>query len=109
MFTVTPAGGVLNVTVPQAAASFVLELLLTAALAGGLLGWWLGRTLRAALALAVAGLIFAMGPGHNIPFIGGAGDVGKELALMGALIAVAAGVLVEAHARLAGKRQEYAR
>jgi hypothetical protein len=104
LFNVTPAGSTLAVTVPVAAARFVLELLLTAGLAGGLAGWWLGRTPQAALATALAGLTFALGPGHNIPFIGGTSGVGKELALMGAIIAVAAVVLVEAHAWLATGR-----
>jgi hypothetical protein len=63
-------------------------------------GWWLGRTRRAALATAVAGFVFALGPGHNIPFIGGTPGVGKELAIMAVVIGGAALVLVEVHAWL---------
>ena len=63
---------------------------------------WLGRTRRAALATAVAGLVFALGPGHNIPFLGGTPGVGKELAIMTAVTLVSALVLVEGDAWLAG-------
>jgi hypothetical protein len=104
LFNVTPGGGVLAVTVPVAAARFVLELLVTAALAGGAAGWLVGRTPQAALATAAAGVLFALGPGHNIPFIGGTNGVGKELAIMGAIIAVSAVALVEAHVWLTGVR-----
>jgi hypothetical protein len=72
-------------------------LLVTATVVGGLVGGWLGRTRRAALATAVAGFIFALGPGHNIPFIGGTPGVGKELAIMTVVTLVAALVLVEGH------------
>src|SRR5574341_531908 len=51
-------------------ARVVIELLLTATVVGGLTGWWLGHTGRAALATALAGFIFALGPGHNIPLLG---------------------------------------
>jgi hypothetical protein len=47
----------------------VLELLVTATLMGVLAGWWLGHTGRAALATGLAGFIFALGPGHNIPLL----------------------------------------
>jgi len=56
---------------------FVLELLITAGVVGGLAGWLLGHTLRAAMATALAGLVFALGPGHNIPFLGSTPAVGK--------------------------------
>ncbi len=49
---------------------FALELLLPACLGGALAGWWLGRSLSAAIATALAGLAFALGPGHNIPMFG---------------------------------------
>ena len=71
VFTVTPAGPVQTVATSLIVARFVGDLLATATLVGGLVGGWLGRTRRAALATAVAGLVFALGPGHNIPFLGG--------------------------------------
>lgn len=49
-------------------ARFALELVFTATVVGGLAGWWIGRTPQAARATAVAGFIFALGPGHNIPW-----------------------------------------
>jgi len=52
----------------------------------------------------VAGFVFALGPGHNIPFIGGTPGVGKELAIMTAVTLVAALVLVEGHAWLSTGR-----
>src|SRR5262245_58037909 len=45
---------------------------------GGLVGWWLGRTWRAAVATAVTGFVFVLGPGHNIPFIGGTLDSARS-------------------------------
>jgi hypothetical protein len=52
------------------------------------------------LATAVTGFAFALGPGHNIPLSGGTPAVGKELAIMMAIIVVSALVLVEEDARL---------
>jgi hypothetical protein len=101
VFTVTPAGPVQTVATSMIVARFVGELLATATIAGGLAGWWLGRTRLAALATAVAGFVFALGPGHNIPFIGGTPGLGKELAIMAAVIVIAALVLVEGYAWLA--------
>ena len=45
-------------------------------------------------ATALAGLIFALGPGHNIPFIGSTPGVPLELAIMGIVILVSSFVLV---------------
>lgn len=100
VFTVTAAGPLQTVATSLIVARFVGELLATATIVGGLMGGWLGRTRRAALATAVAGFIFALGPGHNIPLIGGTPGVGKELAIMTAVTLVAALVLVEVHAWL---------
>jgi hypothetical protein len=97
VFTVTPTGPVQTVATSVIVARFVGELLATATIVGGLVGWWLGRTRRAALATAVAGFVIALGPGHNIPFIGGTPGVGKELAIMTAVTLVAALVLIEGH------------
>ncbi|HLE26734.1 MAG TPA: hypothetical protein VI793_01360 [Anaerolineales bacterium] len=79
---------------------FVLELLITAGVVGGLAGWLLGHTLRAAMATALAGLVFALGPGHNIPFLGSTPAVGKGLVLLLAITLVSALVLVETSAGL---------
>ena len=80
---------------------FILELLLTAGMAGGLAGWMLGHTWRAAITTSLAGLIFALGLGHNIPFLGNTPAAGKGLAILLAIILVSAFVLVETHAWLA--------
>lgn len=74
---------------------FVFELLLTAALIGGLSGWWLARTPRAAFAMAIASLVFAIGPGHNIPFLGNTPAAGKGILLLIAITLSSAFVLVE--------------
>ena len=79
---------------------FVVELLLTATIVGGLIGWYFGHTPRAAFAMALAGFIFALGPGHNIPFLGSTPVVGKGIVLLIAIIAVSAIVLVESEAWL---------
>jgi hypothetical protein len=101
MFTISPAGVVnLAIGVPEAVIRFIGELLLTATFTGGLLGWWLGGTRRAAVATAVAGFVFALGPGHNIPFIGGTAGVGKEVVIMVIIIIISALVLVEGYAWL---------
>jgi len=93
------AAGVANLALglPEAVFRFIGELLLTASVTGGLLGWWVGRSLRAAVATALAGFVFALGPGHNIPFIGGTPGVAKEIAIMTAIIVVSAFVLVGGH------------
>jgi hypothetical protein len=82
-------------------ARFAIELVLTASAVGGLAGWWLGHTPRAAAATALAGLVFALGPGHNIPFLGNTPAAGKGVALLAAIILVSAVVLVESQAWLA--------
>lgn len=98
-FTLEADGSaVLVVSVGRVAVGFLAELLATAVLVGALVGWVIGGTRRAALATAVAGFVFALGPGHNIPFIGGTPGVGQELAIMAAVILVSAVVLVEARA-----------
>jgi len=101
MFSVS-AAGVTNLAIglPEAVFRFSFELLLTTSLTAGLLGWWVGRSRRAAIATALAGFVFALGPGHNIPFIGGTPGVAKELLIMTAVILVSAIVLVEGHAWL---------
>ncbi len=81
-------------------ARVVIELLLTATVVGGLAGWWLGRTPQAALATALAGFVFALGPGHNIPLLGNTPVVGKGIVLLVVITAISALVLVEGEAWL---------
>lgn len=81
-------------------ARVVLELLLTATIVGALMGWLLVRTPQAALAMALASLVFAIGPGHNIPLLGNTSAVGKGIVLLIAIIATSAIVLVESDALL---------
>lgn len=99
-FTITGGNARLTVGVGRVALLFIVELLITSALMGAMLGWLIGRNRRAALATAVAGFTFALGPGHNIPLIGGTPGVGKEIGIMAAIITVSAIVLVQGRAFL---------
>lgn len=101
MFDNTVPGGLLVVSTRQAVLRFILELLATSTIVGALAGWWIGHNSRAALATALAGFVFALGPGHNIPLLGGTPGNIKGVALLLAVITVSAVVLVEAQARLA--------
>jgi hypothetical protein len=102
---------VLNIslgTIPPGATGRVIvhvvaELLLTAPLIGAVLGWRLGHTGRAALATALAGLIFAIGPGHNIPLLASTPAAGKGAVLLVAIVLVSTVVLVEGQAWLASR------
>lgn len=100
VFVVVNGDGVLNVSVARLVFSFVVELLLAATVIGGLGGWLIGRTRRAAAATALAGFIFALGPGHNLPFLGNTSGSSTGLALMAAIIVPAVVVLVEGQAAL---------
>lgn len=101
MFAMTADGSaILLVSAPAAVAAFVVGLLGTATLTGAALGWAIGRSRRAAALMAGAGFALALGPGHNIPFLGASGVTGMELAILGAVVAVASVVLVEVDARL---------
>jgi hypothetical protein len=80
----------------------VRDLLLPAAVTGGLGGWWIGRKKRAAYATALAGFVFALGPGHNVPFLGNQPVTGKAILLLLAVILSASVVLDKAQAALAG-------
>lgn len=102
LFAVTDAGAELSVGVGYAAAVFILELLVSATLAGGLAGWLIGRTSRAALSTGIAGLVFALGPGHNIPFLGNSPGTVKGIALLLIIILPAAVILVEMSAFASG-------
>lgn len=100
MFDVTVPAGVLLISTQRAAALFVLELLVTSTLVGALVGWLIGRTARAALATALAGFAFALGPGHNIPFLGSTPGSIKGFLLLLVIVCVSAVVLVEVERRL---------
>jgi hypothetical protein len=91
-------GGTLVVPPQEAAIDVAIGLFGTATLAGAALGWSLGRSRRAALTTALAGVVLAAGPGHNIPLLGGTGVVRKELLILAAVFGVASVVLVETQA-----------
>ncbi len=88
----------MTISVMQAVVILMRDLLLTATVTGALVGWLIGRTKRAALATALAGFVFALGPGHNIPFLGNTTATGKGILLLFAIIVSASIVLVEANA-----------
>ncbi len=94
MFDVTVPGGLLVVSTRRAALVFILELLMTSTLTGALAGWWLAHTFRAALATATAGLVFALGPGHNIPLLGSTPGAAKGILILLATVLISAFVLV---------------
>lgn len=93
-------GGALLVPAVDAVADFVVGLLGTAALTGGALGWLIARRLRAAGMTALAGLALALGPGHNIPLLGGTPAAPRELVILAVVGVVASFTLVEGHAWL---------
>lgn len=97
-------GGTFLVPGAVALADVVLGLLGSATIVGGGVGWLIARSRRAAGTTALAAFAFALGPGHNIPLLGGTPAVTKELVILGGVVAVAAVVLVEGHARLARLR-----
>ena len=104
LFTAMSENAQLTVSTGRAVAIFVFQLLLTAAGVGALAGWWIGGSGRAALATALAGLVFALGPGHNIPFLGNTPATGKGIVLLLSVVVVSAVVLVEAYFALVGGR-----
>ena len=93
-------GGSLLVPDPEAVADVVVGLLGTATVAGAGLGWLIAGSRRAAGTTALAAFAFALGPGRNIPLLGGTPAVAKELAILAAVVGVASVGLVEAHAWL---------
>jgi hypothetical protein len=92
-----------HVTVGNVVVRFIFELLVLSTAAGALVGWLLGRTRQATLATALAGFVFALGPGHNVPFFAGTPGIPKGTALLLIPSLVAAIVLVEADALLQSK------
>ena len=91
-------GGTLLVPATQAVVDFVVGLLGISSITGGVLGWLIGRSGRAAGTMALAAFALALGPGHNIPLLGGTGGAAKELLVFAAVTAVASAVLVEGEA-----------
>lgn len=104
-FTHGPLFDLATATVPKGqgvrvTVRVVLELLVTATVVGAIAGRLLGHTGRATWATALAGLAFAVGPGHNIPMFGSNPRAFKALALLLAIIATSSIALVEIDARL---------
>lgn len=101
IFEMTSAGAQMMVSTGRAVWTFIFELVLTAVLVSLAVGWLLGKTPQAALRTGVAGLVFALGPGHNIPFISGSWPaVFRSWILLGTIIFVSAMILVLVEARL---------
>jgi hypothetical protein len=97
-----------EMSIPIVARRFITDLLVVSIVVGGLAGWAIGRSRRAVVATALAGFIFALGPGHNIPFFAGApwAAVLKATTLLLAPALVSAIVLVETDALLPGREHE---
>jgi hypothetical protein len=106
VFTGSDIDATATITVALGVVILLRDLLLTATVTGGLAGWLIGRTRRAAMATALAGFVFALGPGHNIPFLGNTPATGKGILLLLAVIFSASAALVEAQAALAGFKKE---
>lgn len=102
LFTITERDAELTVSAGYAGGIFILGLVIPSILIGGLAGWMIGRTSRAALATAIAGLTFALGPGHNIPFLGNTPATWKGIAVLLVVILSASVVLVEMSAMMSG-------
>lgn len=101
IYSLGPGGrGVLLVPASEAVVAFVGGLLAITTLTGGLLGAVIGRTQRAGATTAVAGFGLALGPGHNIPLLGGTPAVTTELVILVVAAGVASIVLVEAQRTL---------
>jgi hypothetical protein len=97
-------GGDLLVPPVTALLDVLVGLVGSSVLAGAALGWMVGRSRRAAATTALAALAIALGPGHNIPLLGGTPVVAKELVILAAVCAVSSITLVEGEA-LARRRQ----
>lgn len=99
-FSIPPQSG------SRAAAHVVFELVVTAVIAGATIGWLLGHTRQAACATALAGLVYAVGPGHNIPLLGNTPATGKGIVLLFAITFVSAFVLVAVGAGLLKRTEQ---
>ncbi|MEW5990598.1 MAG: hypothetical protein AB1736_04515 [Chloroflexota bacterium] len=94
------AGGMLVIPGSEAATRFVIGLLLPTTIAGAGGGWLIARSRRAAWTTGLATFAFALGPGHNIPFLGATAAVAEEVVIVGAVVVTASVVLMESHAWL---------
>jgi hypothetical protein len=103
MFEVSVSGSMLMMSLERATVIFILELLVTATIIGGLAGWFISRTRRAILSTALAGFVFALGPGHNIPFLSSTPGSVKGGVILLAIVLVSTVVLVESQARLSDR------
>lgn len=92
----TDGQGILLVPRSEAVAMFAGGLLATSTAAGALVGAQVGRSRRAAVLTALAALGIALGPGHNVPLLGGTPATPKQLAILALVLGVAAVVQVEA-------------
>jgi len=89
--------GKLVLTINELILRFLFGLLALATLIGALEGWALARSGRGAAAMALAGLLFALGLGHNSPFLGHTPAVGKEIVLLVAITLASSITLVMTH------------
>lgn len=83
------------------AVRFVVEFLVVTTLTGALIGWWVTRTRRGTVAVAVAAFAFTIGPGHNLPFfhivtVPAATQTGLLLTLIPIVVASASFVAIDA-------------
>jgi ABC-type Co2+ transport system permease subunit len=99
--------GILLVPRSEAVAMFTGGLLATATAAGALIGARVGRSRRAAVLTALAAMGIAVGPGHNIPLLGGTPATPKQLAILAIVLGVASVVQVEAAAWLSRRGQRH--
>jgi hypothetical protein len=91
------AGGKLLATTNDLVLRFIFGLLVPATLVGALEGLALAQTWRGATVTALAGLLLALGLGHNIPFLGRTPAVGKEMILLIAITLASSITLVKTH------------
>lgn len=93
-------GGTLLIPGPEALGIVVFGLLLVTTVAGAAVGWLIGRGRGTARSMALAAFVLAIGPGHNIPLLGGTPAVTQEAVILAAVVVVSSFVLVGAHAML---------
>jgi hypothetical protein len=96
----------LLVSPAHAAAWFALGLFGVATLMGVTLGRLVGRTRRASALTGVAGFCLALGPGHNIPLLGGTSAASTEVVILLVVAMVSSFVLVRVQAALAARRRQ---
>jgi hypothetical protein len=101
----TDGGGTLLVPASDVLVAFLVGLVGVSALTAAAIGAAVGRSRRAVATMTVAAIVVALGPGHNIPMLGGTAAVAKEVAVLGVVIAIAAVVLVEAEVWFARPRR----